>query len=37
MPRLEIPSYSKGFDQLYVVTIDPQTSQFLVREWGDEV
>lgn len=35
--RLEIPSYSEGFDQLYTVMIDPATSQFIVREWQDEV
>jgi predicted kinase len=35
--RLEIPHYSEGFDKLYYVVIDPATSQFLVREWEDEV
>jgi predicted kinase len=35
--RLEIPSYTEGFDQLYYVSIDPATGQFLVREWEDEV
>jgi predicted kinase len=35
--RLEIPHYSEGFDKLYYVVIDPPTSQFLVREWEDEV
>jgi predicted kinase len=34
--RLDVPSYGEGFDQLYYVTIDPATSQFLVREWEDE-
>lgn len=34
--RLEMPSYSEGFDQLYYVVIDPATSQFVVREWVDE-
>lgn len=31
--RLEIPSYSEGFDKLYYVSIDPGTGQFIVREW----
>ncbi len=35
--RLEIPCYTEGFDQLYYVVIDPATSQFVVREWDDEV
>jgi predicted kinase len=35
--RLEIPSYTEGFDQLYYVSIDPATSKFLVREWEGDV
>lgn len=35
--RLEIPAYSEGFDQLYYVMIDPATSQFVVRDWDENV
>jgi predicted kinase len=35
--RLEIPSYAEGFDQLYYVAIEPAASQFLIREWEDEI
>ena len=35
--RLELPSYSEGFDQLYYVVIDPATNQFQIKEWEDEV
>jgi predicted kinase len=30
---LEIPNYAEGFDRLYYVSIDPSTSQFLIKEW----
>jgi predicted kinase len=33
--RLEIPTYSEGFDRLVYVTIDPATSQFIIKEWKD--
>jgi predicted kinase len=35
--RLEIPSYAEGFDKLYYVAIDPAASQFIIREWKDEI
>jgi len=35
--KLEIPSYNEGFDQLYYVMIDPNSSEFVVKEWQDEV
>lgn len=34
--RLQIPSKSEGFDQLYYVRID-ENNQFVVEEWQDEV
>ena len=35
--RLELPSWSEGFDQIFYVSIDPVTSQFQIRIWEDEV
>jgi predicted kinase len=35
--HLEIPTYAEGFDQLYYVIIDPISSEFVVREWQDEI
>ncbi|MFZ6030431.1 MAG: AAA family ATPase [Chloroflexota bacterium] len=35
--RLEIPSYAEGFDQLFYVMIDPISSEFVVKEWQDEI
>jgi predicted kinase len=34
--RLEIPSLTEGFDELFYVRID-EASRFLVEEWNDEV
>ncbi len=33
--QLEIPSYAEGFDRLYYVMIDPDSSEFVVREWQE--
>jgi len=33
LKRLEIPAYAEGFDRLYSVSIDPATSQFVIKEW----
>jgi predicted kinase len=33
--KLEIPSYTEGFDKLYYVTMD--NGDFTVSEWKDEV
>jgi predicted kinase len=35
--QLEVPSLAEGFDQLFYAAIDPTTSQFIVKEWQDEV
>jgi hypothetical protein len=35
--KLEIPGYDEGFDQLYYVMIGPNSSEFVVKEWQDEV
>jgi predicted kinase len=34
--RLEIPTYSEGFDRLYYISIDPVTSQFIKKEWKED-
>jgi predicted kinase len=35
--HMEIPTYAEGFDQLFYVMIDPIFSEFVVREWQDEI
>jgi predicted kinase len=35
--QLQMPSLDEGFDQLFYVQIDPQTGEFVVKEWNDEV
>lgn len=34
--KLELPSYSEGFDKLYYVSIDKHNS-FKIEEWKDEI
>ena len=35
--RLEVPTLAEGFDRLFYVQIDPLSSQFVVKEWQDEI
>jgi predicted kinase len=35
--KLELPSFTEGFDMLHGVRIDPATNQFTVEEWKNEV
>jgi predicted kinase len=34
--QLELPNFAEGFDELYYVKIDPETSQFVVEGWKNE-
>jgi predicted kinase len=33
--QLEVPNLGEGFDQLFYVTIDSNSSEFLIKEWDN--
>ncbi len=35
--QLELPEYTEGFDKLFYVKIDPETSRFIVEGWINEI
>lgn len=35
--QLQVPNLDEGFDQLFYVLIDPESGEFLVKEWNNEI
>jgi predicted kinase len=35
--QLQVPNLDEGFEQLFYVLIDPESGEFLVKEWNNEI
>ncbi|MCG2786624.1 MAG: AAA family ATPase [Anaerolineae bacterium] len=35
--QMQVPNLDEGFEQLFYVLIDPESGEFLVKEWNNEI